>query len=361
MTWVGVTDQHSGWFSLEGAGGDPLAFDMAPDTSIARGTIMVEARISPEGRPQTLLAFERSYPWPGSFSLRALPDGSVVMVEAQGADIRSAVLPCPYHDRTDLVRLSYSWDVAARTGRLAIERPDPGSTHIVHIEDPRPMVVSDLRELVMQPQAREMDSDVLQVAISDQVEPVGPMPTLTALTPIMTDRGERPIRDLKRGDLVRTDAGDLVPVLHVVRRVMPARGGFQPVRLRAGYFGLSRNLVVAPDQRLVMHGSEVEYMFGREAVLVPARHLVNNISAFYAKGPELVALYQVILPGHEAVLASNCPVESLYLGRIRRKPEHLAASLLAPIDRNRLPEHAKPVWPVLKPFEAVTLATSRVA
>jgi hypothetical protein len=361
MTWVGVRHRHAAWFSRDGAGGDPLAGDTAPGATLARGTIMVEARIASEGCPQTLLAFERSYPSLGGFSLRVLPDGSVVLVEAQGADTRSAVLPCPYSDRSDFVRLTYSWDADARRGRLAIERPEPGSTHIAPVEGARPMVVNDLRELVLRPDPSGISSNVLQVAISDAVEPIGPMPTLTALTPVLTDRGERPIRDLRRGDLVRTDSGDLVPVLHVVRRVMPAHGGFRPIRLRAGYFGLTRNLVVAPDQRLVLHGSEVEYMFGREAVLVPARHLVNNVSAFYADGPEMVALYQVILPGHEAIIASGCAVESLYLGRIRRKPEHLAASLLAGIDRNRLPEHAKPVWPVLKPFEAVTLATSRVA
>lgn len=133
------------------------------------------------------------------------------------------------------------------------------------------------------------------------------------------------------------------------------------MRLRAGYFGLTRDIAVAPDQRLVMRGSDVEYTFGREAVLVPARHLVNNVSAVYAKGPETVALYQILLPGHEAVMASGCAVESLYIGRIRRKPEQLAASMLAEIDRSRLPEHAKPVWPVFKPFEAITLASSRAA
>ena len=58
---------------------------------------------------------------------------------------------------------------------------------------------------------------------------------------------------------------------------------FHPIRLRAGYFGLTRDIAVSPNQKLVLRGSDVEYMFGREAVLVPARHLLNNIAARWAE------------------------------------------------------------------------------
>lgn len=361
MGWIGLADHAAGWFSLDGAGGDPAAGPIAPDTLLPRGTLTIEARISPENRPQTLLAFERSCPWPGSFSLRALPGGSLVMVEAQGPDTRSGVLPCGYQGRIETVRVSYSWDAPAQRGWLALETSEPDGARMVEIAGARPMLLADLREMLLHGAHRQMDSDVLHVALSDTVEPVGPMPTLTGHTRIMTASGERAVRELKRGDLVRTDRGELVPVLKVLRRLVPARGSFQPVRLRAGYFGLTRDIVVAPDQRLVMRGSEVEYMFGREAVLVPARHLVNGVSAMLAHGPEMVSFYQILLPGHEAVLASGCAVESLYVGRIRRKPLELERSVLATANRARLPEHAKPVWPVLKPFEAITLATSRVA
>ncbi|MEQ9258698.1 MAG: Hint domain-containing protein [Roseovarius sp.] len=361
MGWIGLADHTGGWFSLEGAGGDPNAGAIAPDTLLPRGTLMIEARISPENRPQTLLAFDRSYPWPGSFSLRALPGGSLVLVEAQGPDTRSAVLPCGYRGRLETVLITYSWDAPAQRGWLALETSEPGGLQMVEIAGARPMLLSDLREMLLHAGRRQMDGDVLHVALSDAVEPVGPMPTLTAHTRIMTAQGERAVRDLKRGDLVRIDRGALVPVLKLLRRVVPARGSYQPVRLRAGYFGLTRDIAVAPEQRLVMRGSEVEYMFGREAVLVPARHLVNGVSAVLAQGPEMVSFYQILLPGHEAVLASGCAVESLYVGRIRRKPLELGRSVLASANRARLPEHARPVWPVLKPFEAITLATSRAA
>ncbi|WP_204355237.1 Hint domain-containing protein [Roseovarius amoyensis] len=357
MAWLGVTDCGGGWFSPGASAGGVVH----PGTLLPRGTLMLEARLAPGNRPQTLLAFERAHPWPGRFSLQALPGGSVVMVEAQGNDPRSTVLPCPYEDRTDIVRLSYSWDGPARYGRLTIERTHPGHTHSVTLPAARPMAVDDLQAIMCHPGRREMDTEVIFAAISDRVEPVGPMPGLTAQTPVMTHLGEKPVSRIRRGDVVLTDTGEGVPVLQVVRRTVPARGSFRPIRLRAGYFGLRRDIVVAPCQKLVMRGSQVEYMFGSEAVLVPARHLVNNVAARWANGPETVCYYQLLLPGHETVTAAGCALASLFIGRIRRKPDDLAASVLAGFERARLPEHAQPAWPVLKPFEAVTLAAERAA
>jgi len=118
---------------------------------------------------------------------------------------------------------------------------------------------------------------------------------------------------------------------------------------------------VAPNQKIVLRGSEVEYMFGREAVLLPACHLTSHFAAQPAKGPELVTFYQLVLPGHEAVMASGCALISLYVGRIRRKPDQLAASILASIERAQLPEHPQLAWPVLKPYEAITLVSNRAA
>ncbi len=94
---------------------------------------------------------------------------------------------------------------------------------------------------------------------------------------------------------------------------------------------------------------------------MPAKHLVNGMSTQFAEGPDVITYHHLLLPGHEAILAAGCPVESLYVGRLRRKPDQLGMSVLAGVDRSRLPEHPKPIWPVLKPFEAITLAMHRAA
>jgi hypothetical protein len=362
MGWIAIIDQHEGRFAPQGLDKPGTGRSYSPDHLIPRGTLLLETRLSPDGRPQTLLAFQRLHPWPGTFSLRALPQGGIILVITQGDEIRHATLPLQADGRTDIVRLTYSWDAPARWGRLTLERPESDLIHSIDLPPPHPMPMADVEALARHRHNREMDPDVDFFAISTRVEPVGPMPALTSRVPIATPYGDMPVGQLRRGDLVLTDTGISVPILRMVSRTVPARGSFRPVRLRAPYFGLREDIVVAPQQRLVISGSEVEYMFGREAVLVPARHLRNGRSALYAKGPALVTYHHLLLPGHEAILAAGkCALESLYIGRLRRKPDHLQQSVLCDADRSRLPEHAKPVWPVLKPFEAITLAMQRAA
>ena len=363
VAWIGFTNGADSRFDPAGLGqGLPdRPIHVHPDTLLPRGTLMAETRLSHDGHPQTLVAFQRNYPWPCSFSLQALPGGGFILIESQRDVVRHATLPHQPDGRMDIVRLSYSWDAPGKWGRLALERPETDSIHVTDMTPPHPMPLADFKTTITDPRQREMADDVAFVALSDQIEPLGPMPGLAGSVPVSTPDGYLPVGHLKRGDLVLTEAGNVVPVLQTIRRTVPARGSFHPVRLRAPYFGLRRDIVVAPHQRLVIRGSQVEYMFGKEAVLVPAQHLINGVSAMPAEGPDLVTYYQLLLPGHEVIVTAGCPAESLYIGRLRRKPDLLAASLLAPIDRNRLPEHPKPAWPVLKPFEAITLAMSRAA
>ena len=204
-------------------------------------------------------------------------------------------------------------------------------------------------------------NDVVFAGVSTQIEPIGPLPCLTQHTPVATPRGYVPIGSLKRGDQVFTEDGQIVPVLHCIAYRAPALGSFRSIRLRAPYFGLQQDIIAAPNQRLIMRGSEVEYLFDAEAVLVPARHLVNGFAARYEKVGPLVTHAQVVLPDHQPILAAGTAVESLYLGRLRRKPDALAASVMAHIPKTLLPEHGKPAYPVLRAFEAITLVEQRAA
>lgn len=363
MGWIGLADQNGGRFDAEGLGKTASGAGNArdPEALMPRGTIMLETSLTPERRPQTLLAFHRQYPWFGSFALQMLPGGGIVLVENQGDDIRHATLKHDADNRITVLRLTYSWDAPARWARLTLEQPEMDHTQSVLLAPPLPIPLSDMRAVFLDPRQRELHPEVDYIALSTRVEPVGPMPGLTGSVPVITPHGKVFADRLKRGDLVVTAGGTQVPVLHTVKRTVPARGSFHPVLIRAPYFDLDQNIIVAPQQRLVMGGSEVEYMFGKEAVLVPARHLINGVSTKFATGPDFVTYHQILLPGHEAIQAAGCPVESLYIGRLRRKPEQLAASVLAGTCRSRLPEHPKPVWPVLKPFEAITLAMHRAA
>ncbi len=362
MAWIALFDEADQMFAPSGLGCDAgRAEDTPAGGLLVRGSLVMETRLASDGRPLQMLSYRGRAPWSMRLSMQSLPEGGVVLLVGLGKDVRHTVARLDAVGAGETLRLTYSWEAPARWARLAVEQLGTGHVTTADLPLAPPLPMDELQRMVCDPSQRAMDRHVAFVALSTAIEPVGPMPTLAANVPVTTPWGPQPVARLRRGDVVTTSQGAGVPVLHHVRRVVPARGAFRPIRLRAPYFGLRHDILVAPEQRLVIGGSEVEYMFGRERVLVPARHLVNGVSAIYASGGPTVSYHGLILPGCEAVEAAGAPLETMFLGRIRRKPDLLRASLLAPFDRNSLPEHALSTYPVLKPFEAITLAEARAA
>ncbi|SEQ17098.1 Hint domain-containing protein [Thalassovita taeanensis] len=366
MGWIALSDRNRQVFNLNGIGADAgkaatAGEELTPDSLLIRGSIVVETNLPEDGRPQQLIRYNRDHPWVSRLSLQAIPGGAVVLVITQGKEVFHTALEHDAAGQADRLRITYSWDAPARWGRLSVERIGTDKLFLSEVRDPKPLLLSDLRIMALDPAQRQMDREVDYFAVSTRIEPVGPMPSLTARVPVLTSWGYRAAHQITRGDLLRGPDGGTTPVLATVRRTVPARGAFRPVRLRAPYFGLQQDIVVAPGQLLRLDGSDVDYLFGQQAVLVPAGHLVNGVSAMYCDGGDTVTYSQFVLPGNEPVVAAGAPLETLFLGRMRRKPAHVAASLLAGYDRSRLPEHPCSAYPVLKPFEAITLAELRAA
>ena len=359
MSWIGLTDHQDGRFARSGLDRDHS--NAGRPKLLDRGTFMFETHVPGKVRPHDLVGITHHSPWPRALMFSALPGGGVAMVHRRKDDLIHSALQWSGDGRAHTLRVTYAWDTQASWGRLALEQPAGGPTITNTVHAPHPQIAEDMRDLMLGATERTLSRDVLFAALSTKVTPIGPMPTLHPGTPIATPGGYKDAGRLQRGDTVITDAGAIVPVLNIVRARMPARGSFAPVRLRAPYFGLTHDIVVAPEQRLVLRGSEVEYMFGQEAVLVPARHVVNGYAANWAATGALIDYVQVVLPGHEVLLAAGCPVESLYIGRIRRDEARLAASVLHHASIRLLPEHAKPFHQVLRPFEAITLLDQRAA
>lgn len=364
MTWIAISDAEEDRFSVRGLESKPDAFpllDRGPDALIARGSLVFEMRLPATLSPVPLLIFDRPGPSPFYLSLQSIPGGGLNLVLRQGDNVLSRTLNHSEVGRTDIMRVTYAWDAPARWGRLSLERPENDKVLIVALDAPKPMRVADIRALMKQGPNRYVAPELLFMALSNDIEPIGPMPSLTPQTPIATPDGYRPISQLHRGDLVVTHDGVSVPVLRKLTRTVPARGAFRPVHLRAPYFGLLQDITVGQSQRVLLHGSEVEYLFGKEEVLIPAGHLSGTHSARFRPCGPLATYMQLLLPAHEALLAAGCPVESLFVGRIRRNRDLLSASLLAQADRKLLPEHAKSLCPVLPAFDATVLAERRVA
>ncbi len=362
MTWLALCDHDERRLSLRGLGADKRpapVLDDHPQTRLTRGTLLFETRLSADGRPQVLFAYKDTFPRLRSLTFQAIPGGGIAMVQVQGDNITHAAISYTKPGRTDVVRITYSWDSTRNWARMCLEKPEETDVASVSVDNPRPLSLEDIRGLMLGRSDQTFASDMVFAALSDEIEPVGPMATLLPNTPIATNFGYRAISDLKRGDAVLTRDEGVVPVLHKVHRTVPARGSFHPIRLRAPYFGLVEDTIVAPDQRLLIDGPEVEYLFGQEAVLVPARHLVNGFAALKEPCGPTITYSQVLLPQHEMLTAAGTSVESLYIGRIRRDKRQLSGSLLRDFDRSLLPEHTRPAHHVLRWYDAIHLARRR--
>lgn len=364
MTWLALTDHDNRRMSLRGLGADKkdevLLLD-DPATRLTRGTILFETRLSPDGRPQKLFAYKTPYPQMRSLTFQAIPGGGIAMVQVQGDAITHAAIQREDAGRTDVARITYSWDCKMNWARMSLEQPEEHHVTSVYIDNPQPLSVEDIRELMLGRGDHTFAQDMIFAALSDQIEAVGPLPSLLPSTPLATPWGYKPLRDLRRGDTVLTRDTGTVPVLHRVGRTVPARGSFRPIRLRAPYFGLQQDIIVSPEQRLIIDGPEVEYLFSQEAVLVPARHLVNGFAALEETCGPVITYGQLLLPNHDTVLAAGTALESLYIGQIRRDGQKLNSSVLHHLERSLLPEHDRPAHHVLRWYDAIHLARRRAA
>lgn len=364
MTWLALTDNSDRRLSLRGLGHEkratPIIADV-PDQTLSRGSIVFETQLSEDSKPQVLFGYTNPHPTHRSLVFQAIPGGGVAMVHVQGDDIAHAAIAHKNAGRAEILRLTYSWDIKYNWGRLTLEQAGESTVTSVAVENPLPLTLEDLRDLMLGRGQQDYAPDMIFAALSDEIEPIGTSPTLSPDTAIATPWGYRNASTLKRGDTVYTAEGLVVPVLQTVSRTVPARGSFAPIRMRAPYFGLQEDIIIAPDQHVVIDGPEVEYLFSCEKVLTPARHLVNGFAARTEPCGHLVRYIQLVLPNHDTILAGGAPLESMYIGRIRRDTHQLASSVMFGVDRNDLPEHKAPSHKVLKWYEAIHLAKRRAA
>lgn len=364
MTWLAICDHDARRFSPFGLGLDKRASRRIADDPralLTRGSIVFESRLSPDGRPQLLFGYKTVFPLLRSLTFQAIPGGGIAMVQVQGETIRHAAITQKKAGRTDVVRITYSWDSDERWGRMSLEKPEETTVTSVYVDNPQPLTLDDIRDLMLGRNGHTFAPDMIFAALSDEIEPIGPMPSLMADVPLATPRGYKACGDLQRGDTLLTQRGEIVPILQTVERLVPARGSFRPIRLRAPYFGLQQDILVAPDQTLMIDGPEVEYLFNKEAVLVPARHLINEHAAHWEPCGPVIKYHQVLLPRHETLLAAGTAVESLFIGRMGRDGQLVNNSILRETPRAHLPEHAQPAYQVLRWYDAIHLVRRRAA
>lgn len=126
-------------------------------------------------------------------------------------------------------------------------------------------------------------------------------------TLIRTDRGDVAVENLMIGDRLLTLSGEALPLRWIGRRsyagwLAIGNSDVQPIRFKAGSLAdhvPSRDLLVSPEHAMFLDG-----------VLIPARHLINNVSILKATLMEEVHYFHLELGQHAVIFAEDAAAES---------------------------------------------------
>lgn len=353
MSWVAQNDR-----SAQSANRHDFSQTLLlhPDSLLSQGSLVIVYDPSGHGRPPCrLLHYQSSDGWNRCFTVYLNADYSVSVENVQGCARSYVCLSNGQSDSTGQMRLTYSWDAPKRQGLLSLEEIETGSLRQTTYDAPIPLPNGDVHKIAIGNDGCNIDNRVQHIAFSDQVEHVGPAPSIAAGALIETTQGSRPIERLQLGDMVLTQASGAQPVRWIIKRNLPTLGGYAPVLLSAPFFGLVHDIVVRQDQQLVISGTDTQYNFGRDAVFVKARDLIGHPGASHLKSPATVTYFQILLDEHECVQVSGAWAASLFVGRLAESPQTLATTGLADMPKPVLPVHRRRAHPSLKYYETQAL------
>ncbi len=364
MSWIGLSDLNVAAFDPAGVHLGSNRFCEVPEDAILPvGTLMFETIFTARPRmPQRLLRFEQRNGWLRSVQVVLSAEGALMVEMRQGDAVSKVQLNIASPPPETCLRITYSWDAPGRRAILTVENLDQELIYQTEAPAPLPIPLADLREIILARGNARLGRETRYVALSDQVEPVGLPAGLAAGTPVETPTGPQFIERLRLGDEVLTWNGEVRQVRWMVSREVPALGRFLPVRLRAPFYGLTRDILCAPDHRVMIAGTDAEYHLGQASVLVEAVHLVDEKSVRLEKHREpTIVYYNILLDGHECLKYAGLYAESLFVGAMGRNPELMATTSLADLPRSAMPRHTRFAMPILSGVEARSLAHSMSA
>lgn len=355
MSWLGISDGRRAWRL-------PHADTAGTPALLTLGSLVIETTFSAKvGLPQVVVHMDRTDGWHRSFKVMIHASGEVLVEHRQNLETTYASLQLRKPDQDDILRLTYAWDAPGRQGLLAVENLETGGLDQAAFKNPQPWPIDDITALIHGQSDCSICTGVSLLACSDMIEQIGMPLGIVADAVVETATGPRQAQDLTPGDLVQTADSGMQPVRWIVSRERPCFGSFAPICLRAPFFGLDRNLSLSQEHRMLIKGSDAEYLFGADAVLVEARHLTRMADNVRQTASATVTYVQIILDSHECIAVSGAWAESLYLGNMGRGPSCLAAAILEEVPVHCLPVHTQIANPQLKSYEAMVLMSSLIA
>ena len=181
-------------------------------------------------------------------------------------------------------------------------------------------------------------------------------------TLIATPEGDRPVEDLRPGDMVLTLDDGPQPLKWVGNSTVPGVGNNAPIRIAPGLLdGARRALTVSPQHRVLIDDWRAELLFGEQQVFVSAKQMLelDGVEAC----PDMQATYiHLVFDRHQIIFAEGAATESLHaagesLNALAPEAREELYTCLPELRRD-LSVHGPTARRCLKSWEARALLTS---
>jgi hypothetical protein len=141
-------------------------------------------------------------------------------------------------------------------------------------------------------------------------------------TRILTSKGNRPVENLRIGDLVETKDHGMQPIRWAGKaslsiRDLIAQPHLRPVLIPASSFARNvpaRDLYVSPQHRVMLSGWQVELNFGTDEVIAPAASMVGKNGIRIDVDRREVEYFHIMFDRHEMILSEGLATESFLAG-----------------------------------------------
>ncbi|RJE81873.1 hemolysin [Paracoccus onubensis] len=151
-----------------------------------------------------------------------------------------------------------------------------------------------------------------------------PLICFTSGTLIETSDGNKPIEDLRPGDMIATMDDGYQPIRWIGSTSRDAidlaqNPKLKPIRIAAGALGgglPERDLTVSRQHRVLIRSKIAQRMFGAEEILIPAIKLVGLDGIEIIEDCEEVTYFHILFDKHQVIFSEDAPTESLFTGPI---------------------------------------------
>ncbi|WP_170162766.1 Hint domain-containing protein [Pacificibacter maritimus] len=331
-----------------------------PRNNMPRGTIVIETTFPDQfSQPLDLIDYEHWQGFRRSLHMVLGPNGRLWVACEQGVNLMMSSLDLSDCVKDSPIRISFSWDIAQQKSWLSAEDLKSGQLYSKTLDCAVPSAIDDFARILFSTDDTVVTPAVSAIFVSTKVENIGYRSGLGAGALVETEWGPTPIEQVKAGDLVVTHAGDLVPVVALIKTEVPNFGRFQGVDLRRPFQNLSQTLSVSQDTYIMTDGVDVEYEFGHEFVSLRANHIAPFLPRASSKGAPVALRYQLLFSSDLAYRVAGISVHALSVVHdLRDKPLHRRTQLshVSPVAIDQI--DTKPTRKLLS-HEATALLSGR--